>query len=156
MFELALEASVIATSLKVKPQTVRRWRREFKANGRDGLRARTHAGRPPRLTPEQKQRLAELLQKTPAECGLDKYLWTQQLIADLIAREFNGVSYRWCARWPRRIRGFRCITCHHTPRTSTRWRGCGAYQIPPDGQPHDQRTGRIARRSPPAPGRRRQ
>jgi transposase len=36
--------------------------------------------------------LEELLLKTPAECGFDKYLWTQQLIADLIQREF-GVSY---------------------------------------------------------------
>ena len=34
----------------------------------------------------------QLLLKTPVECGLDRYLWTQQLIADLIQREF-GVSY---------------------------------------------------------------
>jgi len=33
-----------------------------------------------------------MLLKTPAECGFDKYLWTQQLIAELIGREF-GVSY---------------------------------------------------------------
>ena len=62
------------------------------ARGREGLRSLRHAGRPPRLTPAQKGRLAELLLGTPAGCGFDKYLWTQQLIADLIAREF-GVSY---------------------------------------------------------------
>lgn len=33
-----------------------------------------------------------LVEQTPAQCGFDRYLWTQQLIADLIAREF-GVSY---------------------------------------------------------------
>ena len=33
-----------------------------------------------------------MLLKPPAEYGFDKYLWTQQLIADLIQRKF-GVSY---------------------------------------------------------------
>jgi transposase len=92
MFEQALPTRVIVTSLKVDDQTIRRWRRQFKARGRDGLLARKHLGRPCRLTPGQKNRLADLLTKTPAECGLDRHLWTQQLIADLIAREF-GINY---------------------------------------------------------------
>jgi transposase len=92
MFEQGLAAAVIAASLKVDDQTVRRWRRTFEAEGRDGLRSRKHAGRPPRLTGEQRGRLSGLLLKTPAECGFDRHLWTQQPIADLIAREF-GVSY---------------------------------------------------------------
>jgi transposase len=92
MFEQKLASAVIATSLRVDDQTVRRWRRIFQAQGRDGLLARKHAGRPSRLTSQQKSRLAELLVKTPGECGLERHLWTQQLIADLIAREF-GVSY---------------------------------------------------------------
>ena len=36
--------------------------------------------------------MAELLLKGPADCGMDRYLWTTQLIADLILREF-GVAY---------------------------------------------------------------
>jgi transposase len=93
MFEQGLGVAVIAASLKVDDQTVRRWRRTFNAGGRDGLRSQAHAGRPPRLTAEQKQRLAALLERTPGACGFaDRYLWTQQLIADLIEREF-GVSY---------------------------------------------------------------
>jgi transposase len=92
MFEQNLASALIATSLKVDDQTVRRWRRIFQVHGRDGLLARRHAGRPSRLTPEQKDHLAELLVKTPSECGFDRHLWTQQLIADLIAREF-GVNY---------------------------------------------------------------
>jgi transposase len=92
MFEQGLGAAVVAASLGVHHQTVRRWRRAFEAGGRDGLRSSKHAGRPPRLTGEQKGRLSRLLLKTPAECGFDKCLWTQQLIADLIAREF-GVSF---------------------------------------------------------------
>jgi len=93
MFEQGLTTSVIVESLKVDDQTVRRWRRRFDALGRDGLRSRKHAGRPPRLTQQQKEQLAELLLKTPQECGFEgRYLWTQQLIADLIQREF-GVDY---------------------------------------------------------------
>jgi transposase len=92
MFEQGLAAAVIAASLKVDDQTVRRWRRAFEAGGRDGLRSRKHAGRPPGLAAAQREVLAGLLVKAPAECGFDKYLWTQQLIADLIAREF-GVRY---------------------------------------------------------------
>lgn len=92
MFEQDLATRVIVTSLKVDDQTIRRWRRQFKAKGRDGLLSRKHLGRPSRLTPRQKNRLADLLAKTPVECGLDRYLWTQQLIADLIAREF-GINY---------------------------------------------------------------
>jgi transposase len=92
MFEQNLASRVIAASLKVDDQTVRRWRRIFTIRGRDGLLARKHPGRPCRLTPQQKDRLAELLIQTPGACGFDKHLWTQQLIADLIAREF-GISY---------------------------------------------------------------
>lgn len=92
MFEQKFSSAVIAASLKVDDQTVRRWRRIFQNQGRDGLLARKHAGRPSRLTAQQKSRLAELLVKTPGECGFDRHLWTQQLIADLIEREF-GVSY---------------------------------------------------------------
>jgi len=93
MFEQKLKTAAIAASLAVDGQTVRRWRRVFDAAGRDGLRARPHAGRTPMLTEEQRQRLAEMLERTPAECGLlDHYLWTTQLISALIAREFR-VTY---------------------------------------------------------------
>ena len=94
MFGQELTTAIIAASLKVDDQTVRRWRRRFEAQGRDGLRSSKHAGRPPRLTQQQKEQLAELLLlKTPQECGFEgRYLWTQQLMAGLIQREF-GVDY---------------------------------------------------------------
>jgi transposase len=92
MFEQGLRTELIATSLEVGGQTVRRWRRAFELCGRDGLRSRKHGGRPPRLTGGQKRRLSGLLVKAPAECGFARHLRTQQLVADLIEREF-GVSY---------------------------------------------------------------
>jgi transposase len=92
MFEQELSTDIVVATLQVDDQTVRRWRRAFKAHGRDGLASRKHKGRPSRLNAEQKKSLYQLLLKKPQECGFDKYLWTQQLIADLIAREF-GVNY---------------------------------------------------------------
>lgn len=92
MFEQSLPAVVIAASLEVDDQTVRRWRRKFDDQGREGLKFRKHRGRPPRMNPQQKEQLSELLIKSPSDCGFHKYLWTQQLIADLIQREF-GISY---------------------------------------------------------------
>jgi transposase len=92
MFEQGLPTSVIRDSLQVDDQTARRWRRIFKACGREGLLSRQHTGRPSRLNEQQKQELCQWLLKKPHECGFDKHLWTQQLIADLILREF-GVGY---------------------------------------------------------------
>jgi len=93
MFDAGLGTAQVAASLGVDDQTVRRWRRQFEAGGRDALRSRKHPGRRPLLTACQRERLAGLLLKAPAECGFaGKYLWTTRLVADLIAREF-AVSY---------------------------------------------------------------
>jgi len=92
MIDEAKEPAEIARLLKVDDQTVRAWRRIYRKTGRAGLASRKAPGRPTELGPQEREHLAELLLKTPAECGFDKYLWTQQLIADLIQREFN-VSY---------------------------------------------------------------
>jgi transposase len=83
----------IARVLNVAPQTVREWRRYYRAGGRAALASGRATGRPPKLTEKQRARLAELLVNTPAECGFTgRHLWTQQLIADLILREF-GVTF---------------------------------------------------------------
>jgi transposase len=92
MFDQGLTTGQVAASLSVDGQTVRRWRRAYDARGREGLRSRPHPGGRRRLTDAQRGRLCEMLLKTPAECGFDKYLWTTGLIAELIRREF-GVDY---------------------------------------------------------------
>ena len=92
MFEQGLSSILIAESLKVDVQTVRRWRRIYNALGRAGLDSRKHPGSKPRLNPQQQERLAQLLLLTPTQCGFERYLWTTSLIADLIQREFD-VSY---------------------------------------------------------------
>jgi len=92
MFEQCLNTNQIVAILEVDDQSVRRWRRIYRASGREGLLSKRHPGRKPRLDSGQRQKLVQLLLQTPAQCGLEKYLWTTQLISDLIQREF-GVGY---------------------------------------------------------------
>ena len=94
MLDDGKEASEIARHLGVAAQTVREWRRDYRAGGREALVSRPKpTGRPAKLNAAQREALAGLLERTPAACGFaDKHLWTQQLIADLVLREF-GVSY---------------------------------------------------------------
>jgi transposase len=92
MIDQKMKPAAIAPLLDVDVQTVRSWQRAYRRGGRAALVSRKPPGRPTRLKREQKQQLAQMLLKTPVECGFDKYLWTQQLISDLIQREF-GVSY---------------------------------------------------------------
>lgn len=81
--------AAIAKALKVSVRTVYQWLAACRAGGRQALRSAKPTGRKPRLTEEQKARLAELLLGTPEHNGFTgRYLWTQQLIADLIEREF--------------------------------------------------------------------
>lgn len=82
-----------AAAVGVAAQTVRAWNRARLKGGRQALRSRKPPGRVPRLTARQKDRLGELLLGTPEANGFaGRYLWTQQLIADLVAREF-AVTY---------------------------------------------------------------
>jgi transposase len=92
MFDQRLTTAQVAAALGADGQTVRRWRRAYRAGGRDALRLNRHPGRPPLLSEADRAKLAGLLLRTPAQCGFDRYLWTTQLVADLIAREFD-VTY---------------------------------------------------------------
>ena len=94
MLDAGEAPAVVARHLGVAAQTVRQWRRDYRSGGRDALRSVKPPGRPAKLTAAQRHTLAEVLLKTPAQCGFaaDRHLWTQQLIADLVAREF-GVAY---------------------------------------------------------------
>ena len=94
MFDAGLKSSEIARHLGVAVQTVREWRRDYLKGGHEALTSRPKpTGRPAKLTDARREALAGMLERTPAECGFaDKHLWTQQLIADLVLREF-GVTY---------------------------------------------------------------
>jgi transposase len=92
MFEREVPPKQIAADLGVDDQTVRRWRRVWRAKGRDGLLGKAHPGRPRRLDDAQRRELAEALRQKPTEHGFQRHLWTTELIRDFIQQRFN-VSY---------------------------------------------------------------
>lgn len=92
MFELDLKTKQIAHAVGRDEQTVRAWRRAWKARGMQALKAKVHPGPKRRMTDEQWHAVIDLLGHPPRHYGLDAYLWTAALIGRLIQQKF-GVSY---------------------------------------------------------------
>jgi transposase len=92
LFERGERQSAIARQLKVVPQTVSRWARQYRAQGRAGLEKAGRAGRKPRLSAGDRQRLQELLLKGPERLGYETPLWSCPRVAHLIEQQF-GVRY---------------------------------------------------------------
>jgi transposase len=86
------EPAQIARLLQVDVQTVRHWRRIYKAKGRSGLLARKPPGGPTKLDAERRRQLVEMLSHEPAHHGYDAWLWTTKLVARLVLDKF-GVEH---------------------------------------------------------------
>jgi transposase len=86
--------SVATVSMRwgVSPACVYQWRTDWLLNGLASLVYQHGGGRGPRLTPTQKQRLAELLDAGPEAAGFTTACWNSILIRVLIEREFK-VAY---------------------------------------------------------------
>jgi transposase len=70
--------------------TIYRWLRAVRAEGRSGIAARPHPGRPPALAPEDAARLrAALVGRNPEDHGLAGRLWTRRAVGDLVRRRFG-------------------------------------------------------------------
>jgi transposase len=82
----------IARRLGCHASSVLRWRNAWQAGGPAALTATPAAGRPARLTANQKARLVRLLAQGAMAHGYRTELWTTQRIAALIARRL-GVHY---------------------------------------------------------------
>ena len=84
---------VVAERLGVDRRSVRRWKGAHRRQGRAGLRARPASGRPPKLTPQQRQRLTRLVIAGPEAAGYRTNLWTCRRIVDLIREQFEVVYH---------------------------------------------------------------
>jgi transposase len=73
----------------VSPASISRWKKVLQEQGVEALRAKPHPGRPPRLTADQKQRLAEILRRGARAAGFPTDLWTLRRVAQVIQREFE-------------------------------------------------------------------
>src|SRR5438445_6171295 len=88
LLERGENQSAIARQVKVVRQTVARWVRQYRAQGRSALRQAGRAGRKPRLSEKQRQQLERLLLADPERLGYGTPLWTCSRVAHLIEQEF--------------------------------------------------------------------
>src|SRR5712672_2343354 len=84
--------SEVARRLGVHRQSVSRWAAALKKQGKESLRKAGRAGRLPRLSAEQKQRIKSALVEGPQAHGYATALWTIGRVAALI-QQTTGVKY---------------------------------------------------------------
>jgi transposase len=82
----------VARLIGVDVSSVKRWKRAAAQGGNTALAAKPNRGRPPRLTPEQKQELAQIVRAGPLAAGFRNNLWTCRRVAQVIRERF-GVQY---------------------------------------------------------------
>lgn len=82
----------VARLVGASPSSVCRWKQALQQGGMEVLKAKPHPGRPPRLRPEQKQELEEVLLEGPQAAGFPTDLWTLPRVAKVIEGRF-GVKY---------------------------------------------------------------
>jgi transposase len=92
LLDKGLNQSEVGRKLKVARQTVSRWARLIRSEGKQALKKAGRAGRKPLLGHKEQKRLEELLRRGPETLGYETPLWTCPRVADLIEREF-GICY---------------------------------------------------------------
>ena len=90
--ELGYAVEDIATILGVSRETVSRWCSAYKQGGKESLpgdRARRPIGSGRTLTPEQEEHIRQsIVEHYPEYFGIASALWTRQVVAELIKKEF--------------------------------------------------------------------
>lgn len=82
----------VARRVAMHPQSVRRLWRRYQAEGEAALAARKASGRPPELTPQQRNGLVQRLRQGARAEGYANDLWTARRVQQLIERRY-GVHY---------------------------------------------------------------
>jgi transposase len=82
----------VAVVLRVHERTVAAWVRRFCCYGLQGAPCKKPTGRPPKLTPTQKEALAKLMDEGPVKAGFSGACWRSPMIQQLIFDRF-GVFY---------------------------------------------------------------
>lgn len=88
----------VARRVGVHRQSVSRWANQVAASGRAGLKRAGRAGRKPRLSPADLQRVERGLKQGPEALGYRTSLWTAGRVAHLIQR-LCGVHYHAAHVW---------------------------------------------------------
>lgn len=88
----------VARMVGVRHSSVTRWKKAYQQGGAAALRAKPHPGPRPKLSPQQRKRLLQLLSQGPRAHGYSTELWTLRRVAQLIEQRF-GVQYHPCYVW---------------------------------------------------------
>jgi len=92
LLEQGLHQSEVARRVGVHRQSVSRWARQLEEAGRAGLKRAGRAGRKPKLSTTDRNRIEQGLKQGPEALGYSTSLWTSQRVAHLIEQE-RGVRY---------------------------------------------------------------
>lgn len=80
---------VIAT-FGMNRRDIYRWLAAYDEGGTDALKARKAPGKKPKLTENQRKRVAHIMRKkTPLQMGYMTKLWTRQIVSDIINKQFG-------------------------------------------------------------------
>ncbi len=82
----------IAAALGVTPGAVSQWLKRALTDGVEALRTQVRPGPTPKLTPEQRAHIPDLLARGAEAYGFAGDVWTAARVAEVLAREF-GVRY---------------------------------------------------------------
>jgi transposase len=117
----------VALVLRVHEKTVAAWVGAFCCDGLQGAPHKKPSGRPPKLTPTQKEALAALIEEGPVKAGFSGACWRSPMIQELIDDRF-GVFYNvfYIAQLLKNL-GFRfqkaaCISAHLDEEKRQAWR----------------------------------
>lgn len=83
------KVSEIVATLGIAPSSVYEWLKCLMVEGPSGLKPCWKGGRPAKLTPNQRQRLAELIEAGPQAAGFRSACWNSAMIQEVIQREFG-------------------------------------------------------------------
>lgn len=89
LLEEGYDAGEVARRVGVDRRSVRRWKAAHRKGGVQALKARAVSGRPPKLTPLQKEKLEAALLAGPEAAGFATDLWTCPRVRDLIRKRFR-------------------------------------------------------------------
>lgn len=83
----------ISDILKVHRSKVSIWLQSWQHNGVDGLLEGHRSGRPPGISQQQRQKLADILDSGPVAYGFTSGVWTSPMVARVIEEEFSVIYH---------------------------------------------------------------
>ena len=92
LLKQGIHEAEVARRVGVHRQSVNRWARQLADSGVSSLKKAGRAGRRPRLSETDLEKIRQALKRGPESLGYETNLWTAWRVADLIQREC-GVQY---------------------------------------------------------------